>query len=79
MHELSKNVHRKDNVKTSNDQVNKVSNEKAIETRIGKKCAILIGELQVLFHEEENSLRTKLTTIIQNIKSVFLLVEENAF
>lgn len=79
MHELAKDVHCKDNIRTSNGQVNKVSNKSAIDTRIGKECAILIDELQVLFHGKQSDLRTKLATIIQNIKNIFLLVEEDAF
>lgn len=64
MHELVESVYYKDNVKTSDGEVNKASKEATIKTRIGKKCAILIGEFQVLFHGKRGNPRAKLTTII---------------
>lgn len=48
----------------SNGQVNEASNEVVIDTRIGKECAILIGEFRVLFHREGSNLRNKLATFI---------------
>lgn len=38
-----------------------------------------MGELQIMFHRKVGNQRAKVTTIIQDIKGIFLLVEQDAF
>lgn len=46
---------------------------------VWQKGVVLVGEFQVLFHKKVSNLRTKVVTIIEDIKSIFLLIEKDAF
>lgn len=79
VHELFENVDSINNVKSSDGQVNESTNHTTINIKIMEKKAILIIELQTLFHGKRSRPSNKLVTIRKDVESIFVLIEKDAF
>lgn len=79
MHKLVENVDNINYVKSSDDQVNELTNQTVINAKIREMNAILIIELQMLFHGKRSKSNTKLATIRTDVKNIFAIIEKGAF
>lgn len=78
MHELTDNIDSENNVQTSDGEIYEAADEMMIYTWIQQKVTGDVSEFDVFLHGSVSKEGTEMTTVSEDVKRIFPLIEENS-
>lgn len=79
IYDLAKNVDELNDVRLIDGQIDEATNQAMINAWITEESAILMVEVQILFHGKRGRPSTELATVRNDVEGIFALIEKNIF